>query len=164
MEWRNTLDDKFVSCFCYLQIMHSQMSVTCTIQTAEWVRPIIMKYTHARTHTHTHTHTHTYIYIYIYIYIYFCACVCVCVYIYIYIGSIYSLIHICLNIIDIFVSIFFVNPFELLYWSYDIRWELVDKSSMISYFPSTFCRTFGHQQERIYYKSDENFFMYITTL
>ena len=46
-----------------------------------------------------------------------------------------------MNIIDIFVYIFFVNPFELPYQSYDIRQELVDKPSMISYFPSTFCPT-----------------------
>ena len=26
---------------------------------------------------------------------------------------------------------FFVNPFKLLYWSYDIRWELVDKPPII---------------------------------
>ena len=100
--------------------------------------------------SHTHTHTHTlslslYIYIYIYIYIYE------------YFASISSLIHIWLNIIDIFIYIFFVNPFELPYWSYDIRFELVDKSSMIIYFPSTFCPTLGHHQERMYYKSDVTF-------
>ena len=47
---------------------------------------------------------------------------------------------------------FFVNPFELPYWSYDIRWELVDKSSIISYFPSTFYPNLGHHQGRMYYK------------
>ena len=52
---------------------------------------------------------------------------------------------------------FFVNPFELLYLSYDIRRELVDKPSIISYFPSTFCPTLGHHQGRMYYKSDVNF-------
>ena len=41
---------------------------------------------------------------------------------------------------------FFVNPFELPYWSYDIRLELFDKSSIISYFPSTFCPTLGYHQ------------------
>ena len=40
-----------------------------------------------------------------------------------------------------------------LYWSYDIWWELVDKSSIISYFPNTFCLTLGHHQRRMYYKS-----------
>ena len=52
-------------------------------------------------------------YIYIYIYIYICVCVCVCVCVYF--DSIFSLIHISLNIIDIFcLHIFsFVNPFEL---------------------------------------------------
>ena len=59
-------------------------------------------------------------------------------YVYVYFGSIYSLIHIWLNLMDIFVYIFFVNPFELPYRSYGIRWELVDKPSLISYFPSTF--------------------------
>ena len=34
---------------------------------------------------------------------------------------------------------FFVNPFELPYLSYDIQQELVEKPSMISYFPNTFC-------------------------
>ena len=80
------------------------------------------------------------------------------VYIYIYIGSISSLIHISLNIIDIFLSThFFVNPFELPYWSYDIWLELDDKSSIISYFPSTFCTALGHHQRRMYYKSDVTF-------
>ena len=53
------------------------------------------------------------------------------IYIYIYIG-ISLFIHIWLNIIDIFyLQFFFVNPFELPYWFYDIRRELVDKSSII---------------------------------
>ena len=57
-----------------------------------------------------------------------------------------------------FLSIYiFVNPLELSYRSYDIRWELVDKPSMISYFPSTFCPTLGHHQRRMYYKSDVTF-------
>ena len=45
----------------------------------------------------------------------------------------------------IFLSTYiFVDPFELPYWYYDIRRELVDKSSIISYFRSTFCPTLGH--------------------
>ena len=52
---------------------------------------------------------------------------------------------------------FFVNLFDLPYLSYDIWWELVDKSSIISYFPSTFCSTLGHHQGRMYYKSDVTF-------
>ena len=52
---------------------------------------------------------------------------------------------------------FFVNPFELQYWSFDFRPELVDKPSIISYFPSTFCPTFGHHQGRMYYKRDVTF-------
>ena len=74
---------------------------------------------------------------------------------YVYFSSISSLIHIWLNIIDIFCVhiFFFVNPFKLPYWSNDIRRELVDKSSIISYFPSTFCPTLGHYQGRMYYKS-----------
>ena len=94
-----------------------------------------LSHTHTHTHTYTHAraHTHTRIYIYIYIYIW-------------------------LNIIDVFcLLIFFVNPFKLPYWSYYIRLELVDKSSMISYFPSTFCPTLSHHQGRMYYKSDATF-------
>ena len=42
---------------------------------------------------------------------------------------------------DIFLSAyFFVNPFELPYWSYDIRLELFDESSRVSYFPRNFNR------------------------
>ena len=52
---------------------------------------------------------------------------------------------------------FFVNPFELQYWSYDSQRELVDKPSIISYFPSTFDLTLGHHQGRMYYESDVNF-------
>ena len=43
------------------------------------------------------------------------------------------------------------------YWSYDIRLELFDKLSIISYFPSTFCPTLGHHQWRMYNKSDVTF-------
>ena len=52
---------------------------------------------------------------------------------------------------------FFVNPFELPYWSYDIRLELVDKPSIISNFPSTFCPTLGHPHVRMYYKREVTF-------
>ena len=70
----------------------------------------------------------------------------------------FVVIYICiwLNIIDIFVNIFFCS-FEFPYRSNDIRRELVDKSSIISYFPSTFCPTFDHHQGRMYYKSDVTF-------
>ena len=62
----------------------------------------------------------------IYIYIYICVCVCVC-------ACVCVCVCVCLwNIIDIFcLHIFFVNPLELPYWSYDIRRELVDKPSII---------------------------------
>ena len=73
---------------------------------------------------------------------------CVCIYIYIYM----------IEHNRYFLSTyFFVNPFKLTYWSYDIWWELVDKPSIISYFPSTFYPTLGHHQERRYYKSDVTF-------
>ena len=52
---------------------------------------------------------------------------------------------------------FFVHPFELPYWSYDIWQELVDKPSIISYFPSTFLPTLSNHQGRMYYKSDVTF-------
>ena len=75
---------------------------------------------------------------------------CVCIYIYIYIYLIEHSRH--------FLSTyFFVNLFELSYWSYDIWQELVDKYSIISYFPSTFSPTLGHHQGRMYYKSDVTF-------
>ena len=51
-----------------------------------------------------------------------------------------------------FFYLLFINPFELPYRSYDIRQKLVDKPSMISYFPSTSCSTLGHHQGRMYYK------------
>ncbi len=93
-----------------------------------------------RTNIYKETHTHIYVYVYF--------------------GSISSLIHIWLNIIGIFVYIFFVNPFELLYWSYDIRRELVDKPSIISYFPSTYGPSSGEDVLQKWC----NFCMYITTL
>ena len=52
---------------------------------------------------------------------------------------------------------FFVNPLELLYRSYNILRILVDKPSMIRYFPSTSCSTLRHHQGRMYYKSDVTF-------
>ena len=76
-------------------------------------------------------------------------------------GSVQSLLmaqhHDDLYLIEYYIhflsSYFFVNPFELPYQSYDILGELVDKPSIISYFPITFCPTLGHHQRRIYYKS-----------
>ena len=52
---------------------------------------------------------------------------------------------------------FLVNTFQLAYLSNDIRWELVDKPSEISYFLSTFFPTLGLHQGRMYYKSDVTF-------
>ena len=110
----------------------------------QWMQIFLHRHTHEHTDTHTHEHTHTHTYIYIYFFFFF--------------GSISSLIHFWLNIIDIFCQhIFFVNPLELPYWSYDIRRELVDKPSIISYFPSTFCPTLVHHQGRMSYKSDITF-------
>ena len=47
---------------------------------------------------------------------------------------------------------FFVDPFILPYWLYYIRRELVDKYSIIIYFPSTFFPTLDNHQRSIYYK------------
>ena len=64
------------------------------------------------------------------------------IYVYIYISSISSLIQMSLNIIDIFcLHIFLVDPFILPFWFYCIRRELIDESSIIVYFPSTFYPT-----------------------
>ena len=52
---------------------------------------------------------------------------------------------------------FLLDPFILLYWFYHIRRELIDIFSIIIYFPSTFCPTLGHHQERMYYKRDVTF-------
>ena len=105
------------------------------------------------------------------IYIYMCVCVCLHIYIYIYISCKMMEFKICIfwqhffidtylieHNIHFFVYIFFfVKPFELPYWSYDIWRELDDKPSIISYFPSAFCPTWGHHQGRMYYKSDVTF-------
>ena len=48
---------------------------------------------------------------------------------------------------------FFVDPFILPYWFYNIRRELIDTYSIIVYFPSTFSPTLVHHQRRMYYKS-----------
>ena len=85
-----------------------------------------------------------YIYMYIYMYSYFWRHFFIDTYL------IDHTRHFCLHI-------FFISPFELPYWSYDIRRELVDKSSIISYFSSTFCPTSGHHQGRMYYKRDVTF-------
>ena len=80
-------------------------------------------------------------------------------YIYIYIFWQHFLIHTYLieHNRHFLSTYFFVNPFNFLYWSYDIWRESVDKPSLISYLPSTFCPTMGHHQGRMYYKSDVNF-------
>ena len=76
---------------------------------------------------------------------------------YVYFGNIFSLIHIWLNIIDIFCLHIFVNTFKLLYWSYDIRRELVDKPSIISYFSIASSPTLCHHPGKMYNKSDVTF-------
>ena len=54
-----------------------------------------------------------------------------------------------------FLSTYFlVDSFTLPYSFYNIRRELVEVSSIIIYFPSTFCSTLGHHQGRINNKSD----------
>ena len=82
-------------------------------------------------------------------------------------GGAYIYIHIWLNIIDTFCLHIYLlilsncridlMVFELPNWSYDIRRESVDKSSIISYLPSTFYPTLGHHLGRMYYKSDVTF-------
>ena len=129
-------------------------------------------HTHAHTHTHiyiylythTHTHTHTHIYIYLFIhahthththtYIY----VCVYIYTYIYWQHFFIDTYLIEHNRNFLSTYFFVNPFELPYWSYDIWLELVNRPSIISYFSSTFCPTLDHHhQGRMYYKSDATF-------
>ena len=87
-----------------------------------------------------------YIYISLYIYIY------VNIYTYVYI---YMYIYIYIYLIEHnrhFLSTYFLaNPFQLPYRSYDIRQELVDKSSIISYFSSNLCPTLCHHQWRMYH-------------
>ena len=57
-----------------------------------------------------------------------------------------------------FLSTYFLlDPFLLPYCFYRIRRELIDVFSIIVYIPSTFCRTLGHHQGRIYYKSNVTF-------
>ena len=52
---------------------------------------------------------------------------------------------------------FLLDPFEFPYYFYRIRGELIYVLSIVVYIPSTFCPTLGHQQGRIYYKSDVAF-------
>ena len=59
---------------------------------------------------------------------------------------------------------FFVNLFELPYWSYDIQQELVDKPFIISYFPKYFLPNFGPSSGEDVLQKWCNFCMYITTL
>ena len=101
----------------------------------------------------SHTHTHIYIYIVISVWYIFLVIIYIYIYIYIYIDT-YLVVH--YRLYTFFLHIF-VNPFELPYWSYDIRQESVDKPSIIRYFPRTFCPTLGHLLWRMYYKSNVTF-------
>ena len=74
------------------------------------------------------------------------------IYIYIYIDA--YLIEHNIHFLSTYV---FVNHFKLPYRSYDIQRELVDKPSIISYFPSTFSPNLGHHQGKVYYKRDVTF-------
>ena len=73
---------------------------------------------------------------YIYTYIYVCVCVCI------YLGSISSLMHISLNNIDIF---------------YSIWWKLVDETPITNCYPNTFCPILGDHQGCVYCKRDVTF-------
>ena len=70
----------------------------------------------------------------------------VALYIYIYIYIIEHCRHFCVHIS--------VNPFELLYWFYEIRRESVYKLSIINCFPRTLCPILSHHQGWVYCKSD----------
>ena len=52
---------------------------------------------------------------------------------------------------------FLLDPFEIPYYFYRIRGELIYVLSIVVCTPSTFCPTLGHHQGRIYYKSDVTF-------
>ena len=52
---------------------------------------------------------------------------------------------------------FLLDPFEFPYYFYRIREGLIYVLSIVVCIPSTFCPTLGHQQGRIYYKSDVTF-------
>ena len=77
-----------------------------------------------------------------------CVYIYICKLKYVYLGSISPLRHIWLNNIDIFLSTYFcIYPFKLLYWCYGIWPELVNKPSMINWFPITFGLVKGHYLE-----------------
>ena len=101
-----------------------------------------------------------FIYIYIYIYIYM-QYIWIFLYIYIYIYIYWQHFFININFVEHnrhFLSTYFlVDHFILPYWFYWIRRELVDVSSIIISFPSTFCPTLGHHRRRFYNKSDVTF-------
>ena len=110
-----------------------------------------------------YTNLSLYIYVYICIHMYLCICLSIYmylkwneisfIYIYIYIWgrNISSLKHICKN----FWSTYFcIDPFKLPYRLYDIRLELVNKSSIINWLTSTFCLILSHHQGCVYCKSD----------
>ena len=52
---------------------------------------------------------------------------------------------------------FLWDPFEFPYYFYRILAELIYVLSIVACIPSTFYPTLGHQQGRIYYKSDVTF-------
>ena len=83
------------------------------------------------------------------------------IYIYIYIYTYWQHFFINTNFVEYnrhFLSTYFlVDPFMLTYCFYSIRRELIDISSIIVYFPNTFCPTLGHHQGKMHYKSDVTF-------
>ena len=91
------------------------------------VRSYISVYITGVMHTQKHTNTHIYIFPYV---------DHVIIYIYIYIRLIEQYRH-------FFSQYFCIYLFKLPYRCY-IRSKLVDKHSVINWFPSTFCLVFGH--------------------
>ena len=80
-------------------------------------------------------------------------CVCVCIFeqhffIYTYLIKYYR---------HFLSTIFCVYLFKLPYLFYDIQWELVNKPSIINWFPNIFCLTLGHHLGCVYRKRDVTF-------
>ena len=70
-----------------------------------------------------------------------CVCVCVCVF-----GQNFFVDTYLIKNMHIFVYIFFISPFKLLYRFYFIKWEFVNTTSIINWFPCTFCPVLGLHQ------------------
>ena len=127
---------------CIYICMYTYIYIYVYIYTCMYIRIYACMYTCIYMHVCTYIFSSIYVWMNLYMYMN------IHIYTYMYISIMFNQIYKYIfdwTLLTFFVYAFFAYPFELAYPSYDIRWELFDKPSIISFFPCT-CPTTEFQK------------------